>query len=187
LHEAIERRDIKMVAGLLEHGADPNTPIQAWTPTRRSSEDFHFEPILVGATPYWLAARFTEPEVMRMLLKRGADPKFVFHSEYTAEQGFGAVQRKETSNAVSAAVGMVRIRPWVELERGEGEALTLETVKLAVEAGADVNLANTDGRTSLDLAKASKYNSVVDYLVANGAKPGTGGAAPGRGGRGGAR
>jgi ankyrin repeat protein len=185
LHEAIERRDEKMVVALLDHGANPNTPIQTWTPTRRSSEDFHFEPMLVGATPYWLAARFTEPSVMRMLVKHGADPKFVFHADYIAEQGFGSVQRKETSNAVSAAVGALRVRSWVELERGEGEAVTLETVKLAVELGADVNVANTDGRTALDLAKGLKYSSVVDYLAAQGAKPGTGGGTPGRGGRGG--
>src|SRR5262249_60082168 len=67
LHIAIMRRDEKMVSALLTHGADPNIPLRTWTPTRRSSHDFHFEPALVGATPFWLAARFTEPAVMRML------------------------------------------------------------------------------------------------------------------------
>ena len=42
-----------------------NTPLRTWTPTRRSSNDFHFEPALVGATPFWLAARFSEPGIMR--------------------------------------------------------------------------------------------------------------------------
>ena len=182
LHEAIMRRDEKMVAALLDHGADANTPIQTWTPTRRSSEDFHFEPVLVGATPYWLAARFTEPGVMRMLVKHGADPKFVLHADYIAERGFGGVSQKETATPLMAAVGIIRTKPWVDLERGDNEALTLETVKLAVELGADVNVANTDGRTALDAAKALRYNSVIDYLVAQGAKPGTGGATPGRGG-----
>jgi ankyrin repeat protein len=182
LHEAIMRRDEEMVTALLEHGADANTLVQTWTPTRRTSEDFHFEPALVGASPYWLAARFTEPEVMRMLVKHGADPKFVLHADYIAERGFGGVSQKETATPLMAAVGIIRVKPWVESEQRDSEAVTLETVKLAVELGADLNVANTDGRTALDGAKALRYNSVVDYLVEKGAKPGTGGGTPGRGG-----
>ena len=56
--------------------------------------------------------------------------------------------------------------------------LTLESVKLAVELGVDVNAANPDGRTALDAARALKYDSVVAFLVERGAKPGTGAAAP---------
>ena len=57
-------------------------------------------------------------------------------------------------------------------DRSQREALALETVKLAVDLGVDVNAANTDGRTALDAAKALKYESVVAYLVSKGAKPG---------------
>ncbi|HEY3825620.1 MAG TPA: ankyrin repeat domain-containing protein [Bryobacteraceae bacterium] len=187
LHEAIMRRDEKMVAALLDHGADPNAPLKTWTPTRRSSDDWNFEPLIVGATPFWLAARFTEPNVMRMLVKHGADPLFVLHSDYVAEQGFGQVQRKETATAVMAATGIIRVKPWVEPEPFAREALTLETVKLAVELGCDLNTADTDGRTALDGAKALDYPSVVAFLTEKGAKAGTGnGPGRGRGGRGGA-
>jgi ankyrin repeat protein len=62
---------------------------------------------------------------------------------------------------------------WVQPDRGEREALTLEAVKLAVESGVDVNAADTDGRTALDAAKARKYDTVVNFLVDNGARPGT--------------
>jgi len=94
LHEAVMRRDEEMATALLDHGADANAPLKTWTPTRRSSDDWNFEPMLVGATPYWLAARFTEPNIMRLLVKHGADSRFVLHSDYVAEQGFGQTPRK---------------------------------------------------------------------------------------------
>jgi uncharacterized protein len=178
LHEAIMRRDLRMVTALVEHGADVNAPVRTWTPTRRSSEDWHFEPALVGATPLWLAARFTEPEVIRLLVKHGADAKFVHHAEYVAEQGFGQAPRKETATTLMAATGIIRTSPWVEISAGERAALTLETVKLLVDLGVDLNTANTDGRTALDAARALRYESAVQFLVEKGAKAGTG---PGQG------
>jgi uncharacterized protein len=174
LDEAIMRRDEVMVTALIDHGADVNAPLRTWTPTRRSSEDWHFEPSLVGATPFWLAARFTEPGVLRLLLKHGADPKFVQHAEYVAERGFGQAPSKETATALMAATGMIRTEPWVEIPPAEREPLTLETVKLLVDLGVDLNTTNTDGRTALDAARALRYQSVVNFLVEKGAKAGSG-------------
>ena len=170
LHEAIMRRDEKMVSTLLDHGADPNAPLRTWTPTRRSSHDFHFEPALVGATPFWLAARFNQPGVMRLLVKHGADPLFVHHSD---QVGAGFKHRIEVTTALMGATGMGGgTTAWVQPARGEREALTLEAVKLAAELGVDVNAVNTDGRTALDTAKALRYESVVKFLADKGAKPG---------------
>ena len=174
-------RDERMVGALLAHGADANAPLRTWTPTRRSSDDFNFAPELVGATPFWLAARFTEPGVMRLLAKHGADPLFVHHGERVVEgRGEGFVHRKESTTALMAATGMGGGRAWAPAPEGREarEALTLETVKLAVELGVDVNAANTDGRTALDAAKALKYDTVVAFLVEKGAVAGTAAAAP---------
>jgi ankyrin repeat protein len=180
LHLAIMRRDEKMVNALLTHGADPNAPLQTWTPTRRSSRDYNFEPELIGATPYWLATRFTEPSIVRLLIKHGADAKFVHHSDRVPDR-YPFQHRKDTITPLMAAVGMGGGgSPWVEIERSQREALMLETVKLAVELGADVNAASADGRTALDAARALKFESVINYLVEKGAKAGTGNAA-GRG------
>jgi len=175
LHAAIMRRDEKMVGALLAHGADSNAPVRTWTPTRRSSHDFNFAPELVGATPFWLAARFSEPGVMRRLLKHGADPLFVHHGDRVVEGrgGAGFVHRTEATTALMAATGMGGGTAWVQPVRGEREALTLEAVTLAAELGVDVNAANNDGRTALDAAKALKYDSVVKFLVEKGARPGT--------------
>jgi ankyrin repeat protein len=180
LHEAIMRRDEKIVTALLAHGADPNAPLTTWTPARRDSKDYNFHPGLVGATPFWLAARFAEPAVMRLLVKHGADPLFVHHAHYAVDGRGGEAfdHRTEVTTALMAAVGMSRATAWVQPERSEREALTLEAVKLAVDLGVDVNVANTDGRTALDAAETLKYDSVVKYLVEKGARPGDGKKAP---------
>jgi ankyrin repeat protein len=163
LHVAIMRRDEKMVRTLLDRGADASAPLRTWTPTRRSSKDFHFAPELVGATPFWLAARFGEPGVMRLLVAHGADPLVVHHAEYHMEEG--AVLRKEATTALMAAAGMGGGTAWVQPARQEREALALEAVKLAIELGVDVKAVNTDGRTALDAAKALKYETVVKFLA----------------------
>jgi ankyrin repeat protein len=170
LHAAIMRRDLKMATALLERGADANARVRAWTPTRRSSKDYNFAPELVGATPFWLAARFTQPEVMRLLVKHGADPLVVHRAEYHAEEG--SVRRTQATNALMAATGMGGGAAWVAPDRRERERLMLETVKLAAELGVDVNAANTDGRTALDAAKAAKLETVVAFLVEKGARSG---------------
>lgn len=170
LQIAVVRRDERMVSALLARGANANTPLRTWTPTRRSSKDFNFEPPLVGATPYWLAARFAEPGIMRLLLTHGADPRFVHHAEYHA--GDPAERRTQVTTALMAATGMGGGTAWVRPARNEPEARMLEAVTLAVEQGVDVNAANSDGRTALDAAKALKYETVVAFLLAKGAKPG---------------
>src|SRR5262249_7150019 len=174
LHAAIMRRDERMVSALLAHGADANAPLESWTPTRRSSKDFHFSPELVGATPFWLAARFGGPAIMRQLLDYGADPSFVHHGDHVVEaRGVGFEHRKDVTTVLMAAVGMGGGEAWMQPERGAREALALEAVTLAADRGVDVNAANVDGRTALDAAKTLKYNSVVAFLVERGARSGT--------------
>ena len=73
--------------------------------------------------------------------------------------------------------------PWVPIERAQKEALTVESVKLLLDLGVDVNLANTDGRTALDAARQLRYEPVIKMLTDKGAKAGTGGTGGGRGQR----
>jgi uncharacterized protein len=167
LHCAIMRRDEQTVAALLAHGADANIPVKAWTPTRRASDDYHFMPALVDATPYWLAARFTQPDVMRILAKHGADPQVVHVSNYV--QGEGYQRRTERTTAIMAALGMGGGTAWMPIDRSARDALILESVKVAVELGADVNATTMDGRTALDSARAQKYAAVAAFLESRGA------------------
>ncbi len=166
LHNAIMHRDEPMVAALLAHGANPNTPLRTWTPTRRSSRDFHFPPVLIGATPFWLAARFTQPGIMRLLVKHGADPKFVHRSNYVIDS---FEPRTGSTTPLLAALGMGGGMAWGQQPAEGREDATLETVKLAIELGSDVNAANTQGRTALAAAKALRYETVVKFLLEHGA------------------
>jgi uncharacterized protein len=174
LHVAIMRRDERLVASLLARGADPKLPLKAWTPTRRQSRDNNFEPELVGATPLWLASRFAQPRVMRQLVERGADPRFVHRSDRIVDgRGGKAYEHKyEATTTLMAAVGMGGGGAWVTPDPAMREALILDAVKLAVQWGVDVNAENTDGRRALDAAKSQKLESVAAYLLERGAKPG---------------
>ena len=176
LHAAVMRRDERMVAALLAHGADPNAKVLTWTPTRRSSRDWNFNPELVGAPPYWLAARVTSPAIMKMLVEKGADPKVVHHVEYHA--GDPTEERWQTTTPIMAAVGMGGGAPWAAVDPKDREALALEAARFAVDHGSDVNVVNDDGRTALDAAKRLRFESVVAFLTEKGAQPGRGNARP---------
>jgi ankyrin repeat protein len=171
LHIAIMRRDERMAAALLARGADPNAPLRTWTPTRRASADWNFPPPLVGAAPLWLAARVAHPGIMRLLAKHGANPRVVHRSEYYLNDMYD--HRTEATTALMAATGMgVGGTAWMPPPREARETLMLEAVQVAVELGAELNAANTDGRTALDAAQALKFESVVRYLVDKGAQSG---------------
>ena len=96
---------------------------------------------------------------------------FVHRVEYFG--GLGAEPRQQATTALMAAVAMGGGAAWVPIDRSEREALTLETVKLALELGVDINAVNADGRTALDGAKTLKYDSIVKFLTDKGAKAGT--------------
>jgi ankyrin repeat protein len=176
LHTAILRRSERAVRALLEHGADPNAVLRVATSTRRDSFDFYFDVQLVGGTPIWLAARFNQPEIMRLLAEHGADPKFAVHVEYwgsgNRELGWPRVVEGPTT-LLMAALGMPGVEGGYPFEqprnRERMEALALETVQVALELGVDPNAENALGVTALDAARDERYESVVELLVANGA------------------
>jgi hypothetical protein len=84
-------------------------------------------------------------------------------------QGEGYQRRKERTTTVMAALGMGAGTAWVPVDRAKRDALILETVKVAVELGADVTFAGLDGRTALDSARAQKYEAVAAFIEERGA------------------
>jgi ankyrin repeat protein len=107
---------------------------------------------------------------MRLLLQHGADAKFVHRASFVSGEAYKP--RKEETNAVMAAAGLGSGKAWVDVPKTRVEPLALEAIKVAVDAGVDVNLAGLDGRTALDAATNSKYATVAAFLTDHGAKPG---------------
>ena len=182
---AVLRQNEATVEQLLAHGADPNLALGDFTPHQRgSTTDFYLHRSWVGATPLWLAARFSTPGVVRRLLEHGADPSFMHQGVYYAGGAGGNLspRQEEITTPLMAAVKMGTGRAWTVVEADE--AAVLETVALLVEAGVDVNAVGQGVRlrrrpgatrspeadlTALDGAMALEYGSVVDFLVAAGA------------------
>lgn len=171
LHAAVMHRDEQMVSTLLDHGANPNAVLRTWTPTRRASRDFHFRPSLVGATPLWLAARFTAPAIMRLLAEHGADPRFVHHANYKERY---TETRTDSTTTLMAATGMGggRLRAWIPSDPVEVEMLALESVQVALELEVDINATDAEGRTALDGARMARMRTVASFLESRGARPG---------------
>ena len=178
LHAAILLGNLDAVKALLNHGADVESLLEKPTPVRRQATDYNFHDALLGATPLWLAARFAEPAIMEALLAAGADPKAVINMSYPAIRlGELFIQDEGQINLVMAAVGLghPRLRvSWGTPERragqlGDRQSFILDSVMLAVQAGADINARNADGVTALAYAKQRRYTSVVSFLEAAGA------------------
>ena len=173
LHAALLRGNKKAVVALLAHGADPNAKLMASTPVRRASQDFYFHPAFTGATPFWLAARFGQPDVMKMLAEHGADALAVHNVSYWGRKTSTSEYIREKpgpTTALMAAVGLGHGTGYRPVPAAEREAKALEGVKLAAELGVDVNAADADGRTALEAATAQRYKSVIEFLTSKGAK-----------------
>jgi ankyrin repeat protein len=166
LHIAIRRNDAKLVRALLARKANPEALLLKPTPARRGSNDVYLAPSFVGASPFWLAARYGAPKIMSLLAEHGANARFVHHLAFWAQaEGYelGRVIEGNTT-ALMAAVGMGDdLRP-------PDEATTLEAVRVAVGLKVDVNAANALGETALHAAAARGYDSVVKFLLENGAR-----------------
>ena len=168
---AVLRGDGDLVSALLSRGANPNARLERGTTSRRYSKDYALDGQWVGATPFWLAARFAELGIMKTLAAAGADTKMVANDGATPL--VSSLQAGTDSGpTVSDRRGM-RLDPEEHASQNrhwdEHEKIALDTVKLAVELGADVNQPNMAGDTALHFAASKRLNSVIEYLVSQGA------------------
>ena len=110
----------------------------------------------LGATPFFLAAKGTDVEAMRVLVAAGANP---------------ATPSADGTTPLMVAAGLKIWNPGEDggsLPGQEGEVL--EAVKMCIELGNPVNATNDQGETALHGAAYRGAPSVVQYLVEKGAK-----------------
>jgi ankyrin repeat protein len=106
----------------------------------------------IGATPFLLAARTKDVELMRVLAELGANPLL------TNDDG-------TTPLMVAAGIGTSSPQedPGIEPE-------VLASVKLALELGGDINAIDKNGETAMHGAAYKHVPSVVRFLAEKGAK-----------------
>lgn len=163
---------------LLEKGADPNAWDGRFAPLHYVMKGYaylHFRPSMpelakallargadpnvrgagrggsAGATPFWMAAAAPDPNMMRILLAGGADPKLASRTNVTP---------------LMAAAGVGRAEDFTEAEQMDA----LEAVKLMVELGSDINAVNDTGRIALHGSSNLGANLIIQYLIDQGAK-----------------
>ena len=164
LHAATLRSQVELAAALLEHGADVDAVVERGTPGRRFSADFSIRHQAVGANAFWLAARYGEAEILRMLAERGADPHVSPANRWSslkAAMGVPQISQEDRRNRVDA--------PDDHMDRIDQEQLTLDLTRIILNLGVDVNRADDRGNTALHDAVRTGFASVVDLLATYGA------------------
>ncbi|MGA3204395.1 MAG: ankyrin repeat domain-containing protein [Bryobacteraceae bacterium] len=106
----------------------------------------------IGATPFLLAAKGADPEMMRVLLSLGADPTLSTNEHITPLEA-------------AAGVGVYRV---AESPGTNDEAM--ECVKIAFEHGGEVNHVDDVGRTAMHGAALRGANNIVQFLYDHGAQ-----------------
>jgi ankyrin repeat protein len=140
---------LEIVKELLARGANVDAPLTSPLPGR-SGMDSGDTTLGAGTTPLMRAARAGDAEVMRLLLRKGADPKL------TTKDG-------NTALMFAAGVG------YRDKNTRGSESEALEALQVSLEAGLDLRHTNTRGETALHGAASRGADTIVQFLVDRGA------------------
>jgi len=106
----------------------------------------------LGATPFMLAARSADFELMRELAALGADP---------------LMPNVDGSTPLMAAAGLGTRSPG---EDAGTEEEVVEAIKAALDLGNDINAVDKNGETAMHSAAYKNYGAAIQVLVDRGAK-----------------
>lgn len=138
---------LQFVRKLIEHGADVNARLQ----TGKGGPGLWNK---VGVTPFFMAAATADVPYLRLLLELGADP---------------SLPNVDHCTPLMAACG-IGVGSAAANEVAGEEPEVLETARLLLELGADVNAVDANGETAMHGAAYKNLPKVVQFLADHGAK-----------------
>jgi ankyrin repeat protein len=142
-----------IVTKLVTGGADVDVPLRQRVPYRTKIDRGADGILGAGTTPLLRAAKTGDAKVVKLLLEHGANP--------LATAGRGGV----TSILLAANVGTSESD---RTGRRKTEAGAIETIRLLMKAGADINAADSQGRTAAHGAALWGLTEVIRFLHENG-------------------
>lgn len=137
---------LQFVQYLAGHGADLNARMTKKVGVGLTSLN------TLGATPFLLAARTADAELMRFLAKLGADP---------------SIPNADNATPIIAAAGLGTRSPG---EDAGTESEVVEALQAALDLGNDINAVDNNGETAMHGAAYKNLPGAVEFLAAHGAK-----------------
>jgi ankyrin repeat protein len=143
-----------LIQALLAHGANVNVQLKKIQPYRTKLDRGDDTMLGTGTTPLLRAAKAGDAGVIEALLAKGGDAKLATKFGITpvmAAAGLGTKEEDTTG-------------------RKKTEAEAMASIKLCLDAGADVNAVDNQGQTALHGAAQKGWDQVVQFLADHGAK-----------------
>jgi uncharacterized protein len=142
-----------IVRRLVDKGARIDAPLRAQIPYRTKLDRGGDGVLGAGTTPLIRAAKAGDVPVIALLLEKGANP------------------RATTRNGVNAIMIAANVAAREEdmTGRNKTEKDAIESIRLLIAAGTDINGADTQGRTALHGAALWGHTDVVRFLHEQGA------------------
>jgi ankyrin repeat protein len=137
---------LELVKKLVEHGANLNARMIKKVNVGLTGLN------TLGATPFLLAARSADAELMRTLAELGADPRLT---------------NADNSTPLMAAAGLGTRSPG---EDAGTESEVIEAMQVALDLGNDLNAVDNNGETAMHGAAYKNLPGAVQFLADKGAR-----------------
>ena len=150
--EVLSSEDI--IKMLLAKGAEVNLQLKNAQPYRTKLDRGTDGMLGAGTTPLVRAAKAADHVAMKLLFEKGADPNLATRNGITPLMAAAGVGTNDADTT-----GRVKLQPDI-----------IESIKLCLAAGADINAVDSNGRSALFGAAQQGFDKVVQFLADNGAK-----------------